>query len=128
MDMIDSAPRILIVDDEPALCELIARFLTRWGYLPECATSGAQALGILKAKSCDLALIDLMMPGMNGQELAPHIKRHNRNIPVIMISAFPPARVEGVDRIFSKPLAAAKLKEIIESALGLNRPESGAAG
>ncbi|HUR46729.1 MAG TPA: response regulator [Candidatus Saccharimonadales bacterium] len=126
--MTENAPRILVVDDEPALCELLAKFLTRWGYLPECATSGAAALGILRARKCDLALIDLMMPGMNGQELAPHIKRFNREIPVIMISAFPPAQVEGVDRIFSKPLAPAKLKEIIESSLGLNRPELGAAG
>jgi|SRR5438045_2147669 CheY-like chemotaxis protein len=126
--MIESVARILVVDDEPALCELMARFLSRWGYQPECATSGAQALGILRTKQCDLVLIDLMMPGMNGQELAPHIKRYNRNIPVIMISAFPPTRIDGVDRIFSKPLAAAKLKEIVESSLGLNRPEEGSAG
>jgi CheY-like chemotaxis protein len=126
--MMDPAPRILVVDDEPALCELIGRFLSRWGYQAECATSGAQALGILKSKNCDLALIDLMMPGMSGQELAPHIKRHNQNIPVIMISAFPPARVEGVDRIFSKPLGSEKLKEIVETSLGLHRPESESAG
>lgn len=126
--MTENAPRILVVDDEPALCELLAKFLARWGYHSECATSGAAALGILKTKKCDLALIDLMMPGMNGQELAPHIKRYNREIPVIMISAFPPAQVEGVDRIFSKPLAPSKLKEIIENTLGLNRPELGAAG
>ena len=107
-------PRILVVDDEIALCELLMELLGRWGYIGEYATDAGEAIHILGTKPCDLAIIDLMMPGMKGDELAPHIKKRNPNIPVVMISAFPPLELPAVDEIHSKPISPQKLRQIIQ--------------
>jgi CheY-like chemotaxis protein len=110
------------VDDEIALCEMMSALLRHWGYQVECATSAIEALGIIRSLDCDMAIIDLLMPGMSGQELAPLIKQHAR-IPVIMISAFPPESLPHVDQIYSKPVPADKLRRIIESNLSPNSAE-----
>jgi DNA-binding response OmpR family regulator len=92
--------------------------LTRWGYEVECANTGTQALENIKNKGCDLALIDLKLPDMSGKDLAPKIKAHHPNIPIIMITAFPPAELPGVDEIISKPLRADTLRQIVQSRIG----------
>lgn len=119
--------RILVVDTEPALCQIMVKFLQRWGYEAECATSHGEALDILKAKGCDLVLMDLLLPGMTGHELAPHVKQFNPNIPVALISAFPPDSVPGVDYIYNKPITPAKLRQIVENILGTGEQQRAAA-
>ena len=74
--------KILIVDDEPMLTELLADYLGDVGYLPYTATDSVNAMEKLKI-SPDLILLDLMLPGLNGEELLPQIK----NLPVIVVSA-----------------------------------------
>lgn len=78
---------ILAIDDSNP--ELLARQLKRHGYTVTTATSAQQALRLLKAMPCDLILLDVIMPGMNGLELLEKLKQHEswRHIPVIMISA-----------------------------------------
>ncbi|XGV97509.1 MAG: response regulator [Leptolyngbya sp. BL-A-14] len=80
---------ILVVDDNPTNCDLLARQLKRHAYTVTTANSGSQALRLLKAIPYDLILLDVIMPGMNGLELLQQLKRHDtwRHIPVIMISA-----------------------------------------
>lgn len=80
---------ILVVDDNPANCDLLARQLKRQSYTVTTATNAQQALRLLSAISYDLILLDVIMPGMNGIELLQQLKRHDdwRHIPVIMISA-----------------------------------------
>jgi len=64
---------------------LLARQLKRYGYTVTTATSTQQALRLLKAMPCDLILLDVIMPGMNGLELLEQLKQHKiwRYIPVI---------------------------------------------
>jgi MinD-like ATPase involved in chromosome partitioning or flagellar assembly/DNA-binding response OmpR family regulator len=80
---------ILVVDDNPANCDLLSRQLKRQGYAVTTATNAHQVLRLLKAIPYDLILLDVIMPGMNGIELLEQIKRHDdwRHIPVIMLSA-----------------------------------------
>lgn len=74
---------ILIVDDDPAIVTLEQQILTKNGYGVLCAYSGTEALLLLKEHTPDVILLDLMLPGINGEELLPKIK----NIPVIVVSA-----------------------------------------
>lgn len=124
--MAQHSPRILVVDTEPALCQVMVKFLQRWGYEAECATSNGEAMAILKQNGADLVLLDMLLPGMTGHELAPHIKQFNPNIPVVLISAFPPDSVPGVDYIYTKPVTPAKLRQIVESILGTNEQRAAA--
>jgi two-component system, OmpR family, alkaline phosphatase synthesis response regulator PhoP len=81
--------RILIVDDEEDILELVRYNLEREGYQTVCAVTGEQALQIAENDKVDLILLDLMLPGINGLEVAKSIKRnpHKMGIPIIMLSA-----------------------------------------
>lgn len=80
---------VLVVDDNPDNRELLARQLARQGHEVLTAANGRQALELLRARSCDLVLLDLMMPELDGFQTLEEIKhdRALRDIPVIMISA-----------------------------------------
>jgi adenylate cyclase len=83
-------PALLVVDDNDDNRYTLTRRLTREGYTNlTTATNGREALGLLKAKPFDLILLDMMMPGMNGDEVLKVIKDNpdTRDIPVVMISA-----------------------------------------
>ena len=74
---------ILITDDDIHIGNMLDEILTREGYGVLRAYSGTEALMILENKHPDLVLLDLMLPGMNGEEVLPKIK----DIPTIIISA-----------------------------------------
>ena len=74
---------ILIVDDDAAIGDLEQEVLTRAGYAVVRAYSGTEALLAMKDRRPDLILLDLMLPGLSGEELLPQI----RDIPVIVVSA-----------------------------------------
>ena len=80
---------IMVIDDNLANCDLLARRLQKQGHSVTTATNAQQALRLLQAIPYDLILLDVIMPGMNGLELLKHLKGHRiwRYIPVIMISA-----------------------------------------
>jgi two-component system phosphate regulon response regulator PhoB len=81
--------RILIVDDEEDILELVRYNLNREGYQTVCAVTGEQALQIVQTDKVDLVLLDLMLPGINGLEVAKSIKRNPQkmSIPIIMLTA-----------------------------------------
>jgi two-component system response regulator ResD len=79
-------PAILLVDDDTALLEVVARRLTRAGFVVRRAGSGAAALAQLESDWPALAVVDLMMPHMDGFELCRRIKRI-ADIPIIVLSA-----------------------------------------
>lgn len=86
--------RILVVDDERSIAELVEIHLLSEGYHVHRAESGPAALQILSEVAIDLAILDIMMPGMDGLELCRLIRR-DRNIPIMMLSA----KSEDVDKI-----------------------------
>ena len=74
---------ILIVDDDVSIGNMLEEVLSREGYSVARAYSGTEAFLYLKNQTPDLILLDLMLPGLNGEELLPQIK----NLPVIVVSA-----------------------------------------
>ncbi len=76
-------PNILIIDDDTHISDMLSETLENEGYTVSKAYSGTEAMMILSQSKPDLVLLDLMLPGLSGEELLPHIK----DIPVIVVSA-----------------------------------------
>jgi len=83
-----SSTRVLVVDDEPALRRGIARTLQARGMEVLTADDGAAAMDILQKERIDIALIDVMMPKVDGMKLLEHIKANHNEVEVIMMTAF----------------------------------------
>jgi len=80
---------ILIVDDEEDALWLLGKRLTSEGYSVIAATNGADAVALAKSQHPDIVVLDIIMPGMEGNEVAAELKEHplTRNIPVIFLTA-----------------------------------------
>ena len=85
---------ILVVDDEEALCDLASEVLLKHGYRVLCAASGEKALEILETEAVDLLFSDVIMPGMDGYELASRVKKNYPDIIIQMASGFSNMRHE----------------------------------
>jgi two-component system response regulator CpxR len=96
-------PRILIVDDDRALCSLLAEYLQREGFVVDVAHDSESGLAQLHNQSTrpDLLILDVMMPGRDGLETLRELRLKHR-LPVIMLSA----RGEPVDRVIGLELGA----------------------
>ena len=79
--------RILIVDDEEAIREVVASLLEAQGYQCATAENGRAAVASLKQTASDLVLSDMVMPEMDGLQLLSWVSKHDRDIPVIMVTA-----------------------------------------
>jgi len=79
---------VLIVDDEPAVRELMARWVTSLGLRPKTAASADEALEALREQHCDLAVIDVMMPGHDGLWLATQLQRDHPHTAVVIATAY----------------------------------------
>ena len=80
-------PKILIVDDEPEVCNSLEAFLEKWGYKTFIATNGKEALEKIKTEEPHLMLLDIRMPGMDGIEVLRHAKVLAPRMGIIMITA-----------------------------------------
>lgn len=108
---------ILIVDDEPKNRSLLEVLLKPEGYLTVTANSGDEALAMVAEKPPDLILLDVMMPGMDGYDVAAKLKANpaTRNVPVIMLSALDDRGSKlaglsaGAEDFLTKPIDRAEL-------------------
>ena len=85
-----SETRILVIDDDKGSAEFIAEFLSVAGFAVSVCTSGTSALDFVKRQAVDLVLLDIMMPDMNGFEIARAMKEFfgkNTFVPIIFLSA-----------------------------------------
>ncbi|MCL4524247.1 MAG: response regulator, partial [Acidobacteria bacterium] len=82
-----SSERILVVDDEDAIREVVATLLEAKGYECVTATNGQDALAQLHTRPPDLVLSDVVMPEMDGMELLGRIRSGNEAVPVVMVTA-----------------------------------------
>lgn len=78
--------RILVVDDEPQVGEVLRDLLTEFGYVVEVAVRGAEALKIVPVFQPNAVLLDLQMPEMSGVEVLNHLRRDYPLLPVIMVT------------------------------------------
>ena len=82
------ARSVLIVDDEPAVRDLMARWVTSLGLRPQTAASADEALASMRRRHYDLAVIDVMMPGHDGLWLAGEMRREHPHTAVIVATAY----------------------------------------
>ena len=95
------ADRILVVEDEPMVAEVVERYLHREGYDVDVVQDGREALTAVEEKSPDLIVLDIMLPGVDGIEICRHVRARSA-IPIIMLTA----RGEEVDRLLGLGLGA----------------------
>lgn len=92
--------RILIVDDEPQVAELLAKSLAREGHQAEVAHSGEEALKLIGSAEPDAIFLDVSMPGMNGLHVLAEVKRRRPSLPVVVITGnATPEEVDEVKRL-----------------------------
>src|SRR5690349_3484185 len=87
-------PRILVIDDDTELCELLSELLAQEGYAVETAHDGPAGLTRIQQRPPALIVLDVMLPGMTGFEVLTRLRQTSR-VPVLMLTA----RGEDVDRI-----------------------------
>jgi CheY-like chemotaxis protein len=118
--------RILVVDDEPAVCDAIKMMLQFDGHEVQTVRGGKEALALLERDQFDLITVDYAMVGMKGDELATAIKQRLPNQPVIMITAYAEMLkssgnpLTGVDGLVSKPFMLDDLRRAIARILPRN--------
>ncbi len=111
--------RILVVDDEPLVCDAVKMMLDFDGHVVKTAGNGKDALAMLDQEEFDLVITDFQMPAMKGDELAAAIKARAPKQPVVMITAYAEMLhasgnpLTGVDLIISKPFLLENLREAI---------------
>lgn len=114
--------RILIVEDEIAICDLLKISLSAQGYQCECASDGEMAADLLEQKNYDLVLLDIMLPKIDGYELLEYIKQTTQT-PVIFITAKSQTKdkikglTQGADDYITKPFEMGELIARVEAVL-----------
>jgi CheY-like chemotaxis protein len=114
---------ILVVDDDPIMIRLVSLMLEREGYKVHGATSGADALLLLKHQPVDIMLTDYSMPEMNGVELIRETRKTHPNLLIYILTAYAAdyveryGIVEGVQKVLSKPLEISPFLAMISSVL-----------
>lgn len=79
--------KILVVDDDKDMCWILSQILEEEGYKVLTSSSGKEAIKVTKKEKPNLILLDLEMPGINGVETLRRVRRFNKDVPVIVISA-----------------------------------------
>ncbi|MDP1900652.1 MAG: response regulator [Rubrivivax sp.] len=129
-------PRVLVVDDDPALRELLTDYLGASGFIVDAAADGVQMRQRLADATPDLVVLDIMLPGEDGLSLARQLRRDS-DIPILMLSA----RGEEIDRVvglevgaddyLAKPFSPrellARVRALLRRANTATRPSQGAA-
>ncbi len=115
--------RILVVDDERSMREMLSILLEREGYEAVEAKNGQEALQLFETSIFDLVISDIQMPGINGIDLLGRIKKLAPEVPVLMITAFATAE-QAVDAIklgafhyFTKPFNNDEIRALVRNAL-----------
>src|SRR5262249_40294450 len=110
----DSGPpvgrrRVLVVDDDAAIREILAIVLTQHAFVVHTVPDGASALALLQTAHVDVILVDWQMPGLSGLEMALEVYKTKPCIPMALITGTPlalqpaPLRHAGIRRVFAKP-------------------------
>lgn len=116
--------QVLIVDDEPMIRELVARFLSRQGHSVAIADSGTEGMRLLDEHGpFDVVLTDLGMPGMSGWEIAAYVREHSPGTLTVMMTGWAadldPERLRqaGIARVLFKPFDAERVLTLVNEAI-----------
>ncbi|MCZ6634367.1 MAG: response regulator [bacterium] len=114
---------ILIIDDEPDICEILQTFLEENGYTVQIATSSESVLEDVKQAPPDLILLDVVMPGKSGFDLLPHLKTIAPNTFIVVITGVNDYRIadlfyeSGINGFLTKPIRLDNLRLTINRLL-----------
>jgi len=126
--------RVLVVDDEPKITEVVSSYLRKAGYLPLTAAGGEEALQVFEKERPDLVILDLMLPDFSGEDVCRKLRARSR-VPIIMLTA----KVEdsdavkglqlGADDYVTKPFSPrqliARVQAVLRRAAGAGAPAAG---
>jgi two-component system, OmpR family, response regulator len=113
--------RILVVEDDPAIASFVAKGLRESGYVVDDAASGGTALEMASRHAYDVAVVDVMLPGLDGLALIEELRRRRIHVPVLILSARRSVddRVRGLraggDDYLTKPFAFEELLARVEA-------------
>jgi two-component system cell cycle response regulator CpdR len=119
--------RILVAEDDDAMRQFLASALGRAGHLVETAADGREATDLLAAQGFDLLLADVVLPGMDGIEVARRAMRENAGLEVMFITGFAAVALKARDglpgrpKVLSKPFHLRDLVREIEHLVGARR-------
>jgi DNA-binding NtrC family response regulator len=115
--------RVLVIDDEPAIREALDTFLSWEGYVVATAESGEAALRQAAGEPFDVAITDLRMPGMAGDETVAALKQIDPGLPIIVVTGYASDEAavrcskEGAFSVVRKPVQIEDLLRLIEAAV-----------
>jgi CheY-like chemotaxis protein len=115
---------ILVVEDSDPVRDLICLILEEDGYHVESASNGKEGLELFSTKHFDMVFTDLLMPVMSGSEMGEKMKRINKNIPIVLVTAWlmeyteSELRSKGIDYIVKKPFSEDQLRQLVRNELG----------
>jgi two-component system, OmpR family, response regulator MprA len=120
---------ILIVDDDPRITDLLRRILAYEGYSVAVAASGSEALNRSLERPPDLVVLDIMLPGLDGLEVAQRLRAAGDNVPILMLTARDTVadRVKGLEKgaddYLMKPFAPDELVARVKALLRRSQEE-----
>ncbi|MCD4708600.1 MAG: response regulator [Candidatus Sabulitectum sp.] len=120
--MSGNLPRILIIDDDPAICEVVVETLKNQGYTVDSAQSGSDVSGFLSLKTYPIVLCDVLLPDTNGLELMSEIKEMNPDTFVILFTGHASVDLakeairQGAYDFITKPFTSNEIIEAVQRA------------
>jgi two-component system response regulator AtoC len=122
----DEGPaRILIAEDESIIAMILVNVLESAGHQVEQAQDGLQALELFAPNRYDIALLDLGMPQLPGDELSRRLKERDPHIVTVLLTGWrlgeSDPRRQAADFYLQKPIVASQVKKVVAQALGLHR-------
>lgn len=119
-----SVVNVAVVDDEPSVCRSLARLLRVADYAVQTFASGTELLASPELANIDFIFIDLQMPGLNGLQVADHLRKRNFKLPIVLMTASEEYEYERhkhspdvVDACLKKPLDSTLALQTIEKYL-----------
>ena len=116
--------RILVVDDEPDIRQVLLDRMSSFGYVVETAIDGREALDALRRGGFDGMLLDMRMPEIDGFEVLRRTRKSHPDLPVVVVTALSvqqraaQAVAEGARAYLLKPFDASQLKQVVEKCFG----------
>jgi two-component system, OmpR family, response regulator len=120
---VSSPARVLVVDDEPFVCDVLRDFLTTVGDEVATAASGAEALELLPAFRPDVIIVDMVMTGMSGTDVLDAVRRAGFTMPVILMSGHVTTMPPGFFAFLRKPPDLRKVQEVVAAAVRHGRTD-----
>lgn len=123
-------PKVLVVEDDPTMAEMLAYNLRRQGMDVESTADGAEGLRLARAREVSLLILDLMLPSIDGMQIADEVRLTRPDVPILMLTARTEEETKlrgfaaGVDDYLTKPFSMDELVARVKALLRRSRVEA----